>query len=883
MNLKKRNTNPPQLTLRFFRWFCDPKLRDSIEGDLIELYGERVNDSGKRKADIRFIIDVLLLFRPGIIRIKENYQHINQYTMYKSYFKVGWRNLVKNAGYSVINIGGLALGMGVAMVIALWVYDELSFNTYHKNYSGIAQVMKGGQFEGRHYAGQTSLPYPLIEELKTNYAQNFKHIVPASWRWDGVLSIGDKRITKQGIYMGESVPEMLSLSMVYGNWSALKEAHAIIISQSTAKALFGDADPLNQVLKINNEKDATITGVYEDIPMGSDFHGLHFFQPWNFLMKDAAWVSTQPWNNHFLQLYVQLAPNVSYEQAGANIINAEMKAIKDLAYMKDDLKYNFEILLHPMRDWHLYSDYEEGIQQNGKSQMLWFIATIGVFVLLLACINFMNLSTARSEKRAKEVGIRKTIGSVRSQLIGQFLSESFMVVVLAFLLAIVFLGTTLPWFNQLAGKDMHLPWTHGWFWISSAAFLFTTALLAGSYPALYLSSFKPISVLKGVFRAGRFATVPRRVLVVVQFTVSVMLIICTAGIFHQLMYVKDRPVGYDREGLIMIRKKSDSFNQRGEALRTELMATGVVSEIAESGGAVTQVWSGNGGFTYKGESIDHDRGYATLGVGHEFGKTVGWQFVSGRDFSREVSSDTEGIIINESAAKFMGLENPVGEVVHWSCEPWNVDQDFVILGVIKDMLMDSPFHPVMPTVYLTIGGKNTLLLRIPPGVVIQDALPKIETVFNRVIPEIPFEYEFADQAYAAKFAAEDRIGKLAAIFATLAVIISCLGLFGLSSFIAEQRTKEIGIRKVLGASVVNLWRMLSREFVLLVIFSCVIAAPLSYYILKKGIEEYDYKTDINGWIFVMAACGALTITLLTVSFQAIKAAVANPVNSLRSE
>lgn len=231
----------------------------------------------------------------------------------------------------------------------------------------------------------------------------------------------------------------------------------------------------------------------------------------------------------------------------------------------------------------------------------------------------------------------------------------------------------------------------------------------------------------------------------------------------------------------------------------------------------------------------------------------------------------------------MGLENPVGEVVHWSCEPWNVDQDFVILGVIKDMLMDSPFHPVMPTVYLTIGGKNTLLLRIPPGVVIQDALPKIETVFNRVIPEIPFEYEFADQAYAAKFAAEDRIGKLAAIFATLAVIISCLGLFGLSSFIAEQRTKEIGIRKVLGASVVNLWRMLSREFVLLVIFSCVIAAPLSYYILKKGIEEYDYKTDINGWIFVMAACGALTITLLTVSFQAIKAAVANRVNSLRSE
>ncbi len=878
-----KSVHPPTLFLRFFRWYCHPKLLKYIEGDLMELYDERVRVSGKRKADLKFIIDVLLLFRPGIIRPKENYQHINQYAMYKSYLKVGWRNLVKNTGYSIINIGGLALGMGVAIVIALWVKDELSFNQYHENYPRIAQVMKGGQFEGRHYVGQTSLPYPLIEELKNNYAANFKHVVPASWQWDGVLSIGDKKISKQGMYIGEGAPEMLTWKMVYGNWSALKEMHSIMISQSTAKALFGDADPINQVLKINNEKEATVTGVYEDFPMNTEFYGLQFFQPWSFLMKDAEWISRQGWDNHFLHVYVEVAPNTNFEKVEANIINAEMTAIKDLAYMKDELKYNYEVLLHPMRDWHLNSDFKEGVLQNGPLQMVWFIGSIGVFVLLLACINFMNLSTARSEKRAKEVGIRKTIGSVRWQLIGQFLSESFLVVVLAFILSIALVGISLPWFNQLSGKDMSLPWMQGWFWTGSVLFLLITGILAGSYPALYLSSFKPVSVLKGVFRAGRFASAPRRALVVLQFTVSVMLIICTGVIYNQLMFVKNRPVGYEREGLILVPKKSAAFTDKAEVLKAELKASGVVTEVAEAGGSVTQVWSNNGGFTQEGKSLDKDKNFATLGVSHDYGRTVGWEFLDGRDFSKEIASDSAGFVINESAAKFMELDKATGQVIHWKNGPWNMDRDFVILGVIKDMVMASPFEPVKPTIYFTMGWKQWLLLRVPPNVPVRDALPKIEKVFARVIPDIPFDYKFANVEYNAKFKTEERIGKLAAIFATLAIIISCLGLFGLASFIAEQRTKEIGIRKVLGASVANLWRMLSREFVLLVIFSCVIAAPLSYYILKKGIEEYDYKTGINGWIFVTAACGALTITLLTVSFQAIKAAMANPVKSLRSE
>jgi len=877
----KTNT-PPKLFLNFFRWYCHPKLRGHIEGDLMELYNERVKEFGKRKADRKFIVDVLLLFRPGIIRPERN-QNINTYAMYKNYFKIGWRNLIKNKGYSLINIGGLALGMAVAMVIGLWVFDELSFNTYHQNYERIAQVMKGAQFEGKHYEGQKSLPYPLISELKNNYGANFKHIVPASWGGDAALSIHDKKISKVGMFIGEDAPEMLTFRMTCGTWKGLKDINSIMISQSTAEALFGSTDPINQMVKINDEKEATVTGVYEDFPKNTEFHGIQFFRPWEFLVNDSNWMRQQGWDNHFLQIYVEIQPYSTFESTTANIINAETKAIQDLAYMKDELKYNNEILLLPMSNWHLRADFKEGVLQSGPVQLVWFIGLIGVFVLLLACINFMNLSTARSEKRAKEVGIRKTFGSIRRQLIGQFFSESFLVVMFAFLLSFAFVYFSLPWFNDLSGKEMSMPWTQLWFWLSCFVFLLTTGLLAGSYPALYLSSFKPVSVLKGVFRVGRFASVPRRVLVTVQFTVSVMLIICTGVIYHQLMFVKNRPVGYERKGLLMIPKKSDAFNKKAEALKAELKNSGAVTEIAESVGTVTTVWSNNGGFSSNGKDLDNERNYATLGVSHDFGKVVGWQFVEGRDFSKEIASDSSGFVINEAAAKFMRINNPVGQIIHWKNGPWRVDRDFVILGVIKDMVMGSPFEPVKPTIYFTMGRKNWLMLRVTAGMPLQEALSKIEKVFANVIPNLPFDYKFANAEYAAKFSTEDRIGKLASVFSILAIVISCLGLFGLASFVAEQRTKEIGVRKVLGASVANLWLMLSKEFVILVILACLIAIPLSYYLLYNGIKQYEYKTEIGWWIFAASAVGALIITLLTVSYQSIKTALTNPVKSLRSE
>lgn len=875
---------PPNLARKALVSFLRDDLVEEVVGDLEEKFYLAVKNKSLRRAQLNYWCQVFSYVRPFAIR-KSKSVYTTHYAMLQNYFKIGWRNLSRNTGYSAINIGGLAMGMAITMIIGLWVYDELSFNKYFKNYNHIAQVMKAGTFDGKRYQGLRYLQFPLIGELETTYGSNFKHVVPISGPggWEGVLSTPEKKITKTGMYIGEAAPEMFTWKMIYGAWSGLKDPHSIMLSESTARALFGGIDPVGRGVKLNSTTDVTVTGVYEDFPKNTEFYGIEFFEPWTFYLIDAPWIKEQGWQNHFLWVYVEIQPNRSFEEVAASIKDAEISVTKNLDYMQDWLKYDPEVSLLPMRDWHLYSDFKEGVLQHGPVQLVWFIGSIGAFVLLLACINFMNLSTARSGKRWKEVGIRKTMGSIQRQLIAQFFSESFLVVFMAFMLAAGLVLATIPWFNQLAAKEMRLPWDEQWFWFSCIAFLLMTGILAGSYPALYLSSFDPVKILKGTFRTHRLASVPRKVLVVLQFTVSVTLIVCTGVIYNQLMFVKNRPVGYDREGLLMIRKKTDAFNTKADVLRAELKSTGVVSELAESGGDVTGVWSNNGGFLWEDKDPAFEASFATLNVSPEFGKTVGWEFIEGRDFSAEIASDSAAFVLNESAVKYMGLEDPVGKTVRWTNLAWGVDQDFRIVGVIKDMIMDSPFEPVKPTIYLTFGYERVLLVRITPGVSVSEALPKIEDVFARVIPEIPFDYKFADEEYARKFSTEERIGKLAGVFAILAVIISCLGLFGLASFVAEQRTKEIGIRKVLGASVASLWKMLSREFVLLVIFSCLIAVPISYYILLSGLENYEYKAKIGWWIFAAASLGALVITLLTVSFQAIKAALMNPVKSLRME
>ena len=805
--------------------------------------------------------------------------------MLENYFKIAFRNLVKNKGYSAINIGGLAVGMAVAMLVGLWVYDELSFNTYHKNYDRIALVNQNQVLENEIHS-TASVPFPYVHELKTNYGEYFKHIVPSTFRTEAVLTTKEMMLTKNGVFVGAEAPEMFSLNMVKGSRDALQDQQSILLSESAARALFGKTDPMNQLIKLDTDNDLKVTGIYEDIPQNSQFYDLHFLASWDYFVAKNPYMSKKQWDNHALLMYVEIKPETSFAKVSAAIRDSELKVIRNMDNMKHEAATNPQMWLHPMKNWHLYSEFKNGAAASGPVQYVWLVGLIGFFVLLLACINFMNLSTARSEKRAKEVGVRKAIGSFRAQLIGQFFTESFLVVIISFGIALSLVRVSLTWFNELSAKQMTMPWNNTYFWFFNLSFILVTGLLAGSYPALYLTSFTPVKVLKGAtVQLGRYASLPRKVLVAIQFTVSITLVICTIIIYSQVQFARDRPIGYSRDGLMMITMKSDDFYKKSDLIRNELKNTGVVKEVALSQSPVTDVWSSNDGFTWKGMTSANSPSFSTLTVSAEYAKTVGWQFVAGRNFSKEFASDSSGFVINETAEKLFGFKQAVGEQVSWKSQ-WmtdNIQKQFTILGVVKDMVMESPFAKVQPTVFFLFGAPNWINIKINPAVSTRAALPKIEAVFRTLTPTVPFEYKFADQEYDAKFRTEERIGKLVSFFSILAIFISCLGLFGLASFVAEQRTKEIGIRKVLGASVAHLWQMLSRDFVLLVVISCLISAPIAWYAMNLWLSKYNYRTEISWWVFAITAAGALCITLMTVSYQAIRAASLDPVKTLKME
>jgi ABC-type antimicrobial peptide transport system permease subunit len=531
-----------------------------------------------------------------------------------------------------------------------------------------------------------------------------------------------------------------------------------------------------------------------------------------------------------------------------------------------------------MKDWHLKADWKNGFNTGGLIQYVWLFGIIGIFVLILACINFMNLSTAQSENRAKEVGVRKSVGSSKIQLIGQFLSESYLVVIFAFIFAIILVLLLLPSFNQLADKQIAFPFSELLFWGLSFVFILITGILAGSYPAFYLSSFNPVKVLKGAFKVGKSTTLFRKSLVVIQFTVSVILIIGTLIVNEQIQHSKNRPLGYDNNNLIMISKSTEDFEGKYNQLRNELLSKRAIVEMMESSSPLTDVWSSSGGFDWKGKDPEFATNMVNISVSHDFGKTVDWEIVNGRNFSRDYKTDSTAFILNETAVKYMGLKNPVGKIIKWN------NQEHEVIGVVKDILMESPFATVKPTVYLiNYDNTNWIHLRLTPNNSMAKSLALVEAVFNKHMPNVPFEFQFVDEEFSKKFDAEDRIRKLSGIFAFLAIFISCLGLFGLASFVAEQRTKEIGIRKVLGASVARLWKMLTKDFIFLVLISCLISVPIAYYAMDGWLQNFDYRTTINWRVFALACLGALVITLITVSYQAIKAAMSNPVKSLKTE
>jgi len=794
--------------------------------------------------------------------------------MLKNYFKIAWRNLIKNKVYSIINIAGLATGMAVAMIIGLWIYDEVTANTHFKNYDDLYQVMMHQTFDG--FRGtQQALPYSVGEELKNKYP-DFKGVAMCDWGQPHSLIYGEKKISKTGHFIGEEAVNMFSLKILEGDKNPLHEPYSIVLTNETANILFGNQNPIGKMVKLDNETNLKVTAVVEKQPKNSSL-SFDYLIPFQLQETIYTWVKQfhkEHWGNNSWQAFVQLN-----DHSTANATNAKIKNVV-IAHFTDEntLKHiKPEVFIHPMSKWRLYSDFENGKNTGGFIKYVRMFGILGFIVLLIACINFMNLSTARSEKRAKEVGVRKAVGSGRKQLISQFLSESLLISALAFLFALGIVLISLPYFNQLTDKAMSLQMANPLFWLIMILFTVITGLLAGSYPAFYLSSFNPVRVLKGNLKAGKSSSLPRKILVVLQFASSVVLMIGTIVVNQQIQFGKNQPIGFNNKGLITV-NWSDDIAKNFDVIRDELLSTGAVASISQSNSPPSDIYSNNNGWEWKGSApVEKTVVFSTIATTYDYTKTLGIKLLEGRDFSRDFA-DSNGVILNQSAVKRMRLKHPVGEMLKWN------DKPMVVLGVIPDIQMESPYRAISPlTIIFSKGWVGYVDIRINPNVPASKAIDLMKPIFEKYNPSTPFEYQFVDEQYARKFNYEKLVGNLAAIIAVLAIFISCLGLFGLASFTAEQRVKEIGVRKVLGASIFNLWQLLSKDFVVLVLISCAIAIPIAWYYMNEWLKTYQYKTTIRAGIFVLVLVIAMAITLITVSFQAIKAAMANPAKSLRTE
>jgi putative ABC transport system permease protein len=794
--------------------------------------------------------------------------------MFKSYFRVAWRNILKNKVYSLINIAGLATGMAVAMIIGLWIYDETSANKHFKNYDALYQVMMHQTFDGVRYS-QQALPYPIGDELKSKFP-DFKGVAMCDWGQMHSLIYGEKKISKSGHFIGEDAIDMFSIKILEGDKEPLHEPYSIVLTDETAKILFGNVDPIGKLLKLDNQTNLKVTAVVAKQPKNSSL-SFDYLMPWQLQEPLYSWIKQYHktnWGNNSWQAFVQLNDNATFASANSKLKNLVISHFTDENTLKHIIP---EVFIHPMAKWRLYSDFENGKNVGGFIKYVRMFGILGLIVLLIACINFMNLSTARSEKRAKEVGVRKAVGSGRGQLISQFLSESMLIAVFAFLVALGIVILALPYFNKLTDKDMSLHFANPLFWLVMFAFTLITGLLAGSYPAFYLSSFSPVRVLKGNLKAGQRSSLPRKILVVVQFASSVVLMIGTLIINQQIQFGKNSPIGFNNKGLISVFWSAD-IGKNFEVIRQELLNTGAVVSVCKSNSPPSEIYSNNNGWEWKGsQPVEKSTVFSTIATSYDYTSTLGIKMIAGRDFSREFA-DSNAVVLNQAAVKRMHLEDPVGALLKWNGKPMTV------IGVIPDIQMESPYRPISPlTIIFNKDWVSYVDIRINPNMPTSKAIALMKPIFDRYNPSFPFEYQFADEEYAKKFNYEELIGNLAGIIAVLAIFISCLGLFGLASFTAEQRVKEIGVRKVLGASVLNLWQLLSKDFVLLVLASCAIAIPVALYLMHEWLKSYPIKTSIGIGVFVLVVAVSMAITLITVSFQAIKAAIANPVKSLRTE
>jgi putative ABC transport system permease protein len=787
--------------------------------------------------------------------------------MIKNFFKIAFRNLLRNKGFSVINILGLAVGMASAMLILLWIRNEVSYDQFHEKKDRIYEAWNRASFSGELNCWNTT-PKVLARTLERDLPE-VEQAVRVDWANSRLFSIGEKRLTVEGSIVDSNFLQVFSFQLLKGNAAAcLKDMHSVVLTEKLAKKIYGNEDPMGKVIKIDNKENFTVTGVIKDLPTNTRFN-FEYLLPWSY--KRFQGDDDEHWGNNSTRTYVLLKPNASEASA-----NAKMKVLKP-KYDKDETKW--EMFIYPMSKWRLHSSFTDGKEDGGgRIEFVRLFGIIAAFILLIACINFMNLSTARSEKRAKEVGIRKVVGAKKGGLIGQFIAESILISFLAGLLAVVLVQLSLQGFNRLTDKQLSIEYNNIYFWLSVIGFIIFTGVLAGSYPAFFLSSFQPVKVLKGTFKKANALVTPRKVLVVLQFTFAIILIICTIIVKQQIDYAQNRETGYNKNNLVYHLFTGD-IEKNYALIKNELLNSGVASSVTKTSAPLTQSWSDGWGQEWEGKDPNDKTDFYRYNEDEGLGVTAGLTFVQGRDFDlKKFPTDSTGMIINESALKVMKFKDPMGKIVKDNGTEWH------IVGVIKDFILTSPYEPTRP---MLIAGANawfqTILIKLNSANATADNLKKAEAIFKKYNAEYPFEYKFVDEEYAQKFQDEQRQGTLAALFAGLTIFISCLGLFGLATYMAENRIKEIGVRKVLGASVAGIATLLSADFLKLVIVSFVIAGPVSYWAMDAWLKDYPYRVNIEWWVFAMAGFLSVIIAIITVSYQAIKAAVANPVRSLRTE
>lgn len=760
--------------------------------------------------------------------------------------------------------------MSAAVLILLWIQDELSYDGFHENKDRIYQVWNRVPSDGKISCGST-VPAPLGPTLEKDIPE-IERTVRALYH-EGLLSVGDKRIVKSGEMVDTGFLQMFSFPMLQGDpATALNDIYSIVLTESTAKALFGNEDALGKIVKLENKDNFTVTGIVKDPPPNTRFD-FEYLLPRSYLKIPEG--QDYGWHDNSTPTYVMLKPNASYAAAAAKIKDLKQR------YDKEAKEIKWELFIYPLERWHLYSNFTNGVEDGGRITFIKLFGIIAGFILLIACINFMNLSTARSEKRAKEVGIRKSIGAQKTSLISQFIGESVFLAFLAGVIALVIVQVSLPAYNLLTYKSLSISYGNVYTWLAFIGFILFTGLLAGSYPAFFLSSFQPVKVLKGTFKKANALVTPRKVLVVLQFTFAIVLIICTIIVKQQIDHARNRKPGYDKDNLVYHFMTGD-IPKNYELIKSELIASGIAKSITKTNSPITDKWSDGWGQNWEGKDPNDRTSFDRFLSDEGLSKTVGIQFVQGRDFDlKQFPTDSTGLIINESALKVMKFKDPIGKVVS------DLGIDWHIVGVVKDFILTSPYEPTRPL--LICGAKSqfmtfkTMQIKLNGDLAITESMSRAEAIFRKYNPEYPFDMKFVDEAYARNFEYEKLQGTLAALFAGLTIFISCLGLFGLATYVAENRVKEIGIRKILGASVMSITTLLSKDFVKLVLISFLIAVPVAWWGMEKWLQSYSYRVGVEWWVFVLAGSLSVMIALLTVSYQSVKAAITNPVKSLRTE